>query len=102
MPLVAEYLRPFLTDCSKYLVIGTSGRDGDLLGLLADSVGQKVDALHYVGFSDINDVAKRFGARVKAFEEARINQECDFLQWKNGFRGYVSSPDFDRFAAMDV
>ena len=98
IPQLVEHLRPFLTECSKYLVVGTSGRDGDLLDLLADSV-QNVDALHYVGARDIDHVAKRFEARVNAFGDARLRKESNLILWGEGFRSYVSSPEFERFAA---
>jgi hypothetical protein len=32
-----ETLQAFLADCEKYLVIGTSGRDADLLHILSES-----------------------------------------------------------------
>ena len=109
-PIHTERMRDFLANCRKVLVIGNSGLDDDLLGLI-DSALPNVDALHYV--ADITEsarmVAARFERRVKGFRWAsskRANSKIEYCTYpdedvepgREGIAGYVASPEFSRFA----
>ena len=88
--------RRFLADCKKFLIIGTSGLDEDLLGLLGSSVPKAPALVHVVTENPkvSADVWDRF-ARVPVF--ASILEPP--LAFESGFRIYLTSPDFERFCA---
>ena len=86
--------RRFLADCKKFLIIGTSGLDEDLLGFLGGAVPKPPALVHVVteNAKVSADVWDRF-ARVRAF--ASILEPP--LAYESGFRTYLTSPDFQRF-----
>jgi hypothetical protein len=77
-------LRAFLQDCHHFIMIGTSGRDEDVLALLRDSV-KKVLYVDYVSDSEQNAkaVADRVTRACPAFGGVRIGL------FPGGFRRYV-------------
>lgn len=80
----------FLKDCQKFLIIGTSGLDEDLLSLI-DSVLVSPMTYHLVHIVDFNQGADeariRFMKGIKAFRN-RIPTENVF---RKGFRHYLQS-----------
>ena len=91
-----SFARKFLATCAKVLVIGTSGMDDDLLGLLDSSMnGESTKLIHFVGKGDgANAALTGFQKGVGVFRDfPRINQ------FKGGFQEYVNGPDFKAFAA---
>lgn len=88
----AEHLdaaREFLRGCHQYLIIGTSGQDEDLLGLLSSCASTIVTA-HYVSNSVENaeTVRARFARACPAFADA------DTVIHAGGFRVYLGSTEF--------
>ncbi len=91
-------LSEFLPDCRKYLFIGTSGLDDDLLDFMAARVPDPSMA-HFVGSTDAKLVRQRIQDRVQSFQ-ALSN---DFgHHYTDGFRSYVASDDLQGFANRDV
>ena len=83
-----EVAKEFLSSCQKFLIIGTSGLDDDLLSII-DSVltdSTKYYHIHIVGSgARANECSKRFRDGVKAFSNY-IKEENIF---KGGFRDYL-------------
>lgn len=90
-------LRRFVADCHKYLVIGTSGLDEDLLSLLAEA-SPEVAVVHFVNNEGkaTADVCDRFSKACPAFRRAFHRAPLEGL-YSSGFRAYVGSPEFERF-----
>ena len=84
----------FLADCKKFLIIGTSGLDEDILGLLRHGVAGPPALVHVVTENSkvSAEVWERF-ARVSAF--AKILEPP--VAYESGFRTYLTSRDFQRF-----
>lgn len=87
----------FLTDCSRFLVIGSSGIDEDLLALLDQSVAPKSPWVQFVsGRSDIGEgVRQRFVSRVRAFRS--ISSLDGAVVFNGGFASYVASDALLKF-----
>lgn len=79
----------------KFLVIGTSGLDADLLDVLSKNARQ-AHLVHYVGAADANDVATRFRTSVSEFNRART------AVWDKGLARYVSNREFQKFLQATV
>ncbi|MBI4200173.1 MAG: SIR2 family protein [Chloroflexi bacterium] len=93
--------RDFLKDCRKFLMIGTSGLDRDLLGLLDECLQPWVHpTIQLVGGPDGEEALQRFERGVKAFRRRRITPPGFLLT--NKFRQYVDSGELERFAAFGV
>ena len=93
-----EEARRFLADCKKFLIIGTSGLDGDLLRLLNGAVPDSPTSVHLVTEEPDRKgspaVWKRFQA-VRAFSSIMDPP----ILFNSGFRAYLTSPDFEKFCA---
>ena len=91
----------FLGNCYKYLIIGTSGLDKDLLELLDSAVPPKSRSL--VQFVDIGEGAdstrNRFEEGVRAFRSNRAAPSD--ITYNDGFREYLSSKQFRVFVEYD-
>lgn len=99
-----EEASAFLADCRKFLIIGTSGLDDDLMELLRHSIqlrvpGSSAPAVHYVGLSEKRENARqvlaRFDKGVPVIRERTIIGDSVF---SSGFRNYLASQDFQEFA----
>ena len=88
--------RRFLADCRKFLIIGTSGLDEDLLRLLGGAVPKPPALVHLVTEdSQVSATVWDRFARIRTF--ASILEPP--LAYSSGFRTYLTSPDFERFCA---
>ena len=89
--------RDFLKDCSRFLVIGCSGRDDDLLDLLKGSVRASRPWAQFICGSEAlgDEVRKRFSAKVGPFSSiSSVDAEVAF---DGGFAAYVASDSLIRF-----
>jgi hypothetical protein len=92
-----KYARQFIRDCSKYLVIGTSGLDEDLLSLLDNEISSNsTPVTHFVsGTYDAKDVYERFIKKVRAFHNASTffahNEPYFHKVYDKGFDDYLTS-----------
>lgn len=90
-------LKAFLRDCSKYLFVGTSGFDDDLLGFIRENAPSSIVGYH-VGAEDIQDSQGRI--------EAAIPQLRRGVDWSrrygNGFKNFVTTSEFDEFLALTL
>lgn len=91
----------FLNSCNKYLIIGTSGLDKDLLELLDSAVPPKSHPL--VQIVDIGEgvdsIRDRFEEGVRAFRSNRAAPSD--ITYNVGFREYLSSKQFRVFVESD-
>ena len=58
-----DMARSFLGDCRKFLIIGCSGKDDDLLSLLSESIdipSTETFALHVVGDQQVKEAYRNF------------------------------------------
>lgn len=91
-----QFAKEFLKGCQKFLIIGSSGLDEDLLALLDESIPQEAHpSIHLVGRKDAEKALARYEKGVRAFRGPRETPP-DFL-FKNGFRQYVNA-SVTRFA----
>ena len=82
--------REFLAECSRFLVIGSSGLDDDLLDLLQETVRPKNPWVQFVsGSEELGQKAwERFRSRVRAFRSvSSLDGEVVF---DGGFEAYVA------------
>jgi len=89
--------KQFMKDCGKFLIIGTSGLDYDLLSLLNSAViPNSRPMVHIVDKGKGTENTRlRFENNVKAFRKTRQNpSESTFNE---GFRDYLSSQQFRVF-----
>ena len=86
-----EHLQPFLQDCEKVLIIGSSGQDDDLFHLLKESLGAP-RIVHYVGGRDVSKVSGRFERGVPQLPTGTKSKYFDF-----GFLKYVMHDAFEEF-----
>ncbi|MFH0896887.1 MAG: SIR2 family protein [Candidatus Bathyarchaeota archaeon] len=91
-------LKQFLVNCHKFLIIGTSGLDEDLMILIDSALEYDLGAnllVHIVDYGDGADKASsRFQQSVRAFNN-RIDPTNVF---KSGFREYLRHTLFNSFA----
>ena len=88
-----DALREFTTNCRKYLFVGTSGLDEDVLTFMAQHVPSGSFASYVGSGSDAKVAAKRIDDAVPAFRE-------DFYRhtvWDDGFAAFAGSDEFDQF-----
>ena len=85
-------LAAFLQDCRKYMVIGSSGNDADLLDLLSKHAGA-AEIVGYVSDNDVSDVRHRFENAVPRFNGLMIAPR----DWNQGFKDYMMSDGFEWF-----
>ena len=86
-----QQLREWLADCDKYLIVGTSGQDADLMALLRSAV-KSPSILHYVSLNEAATVRARFEAAVPQFAATSPTT------WDRGLVQYVNSEEFDQLA----
>ena len=90
----------FIRDCKKFLIIGTSGMDQDLLALLDSTMVQgqqrRVDIVDHG--DSIKPTTKKFTDGVSAFREG---EKTRVELRGGGYREYVSSDHFHEFAQYD-
>lgn len=86
-----EALHSFVADCTRFLVIGTSGLDDDLLRELALATkGSLARSIQYV---DTNDTVKaRFERVIPAFKDG-ANGNPPARVWVEGFAKYLLSDE---------
>lgn len=95
------FARKFLPDCKKFLIIGTSGLDQDLMTLLNEAVPNSAHpAIQLVGRHDAEQALERFERGVGAFRGPRITSPGYLFD--NGFRPYVDEGDLADFAKFDT
>ena len=92
--------RDFLKDCKKFLIIGSSGLDDDLLGVLDDAVdpglNPKIHMMVVGSGQPTDETLRNFQDGVRAFRS--LHRYRDDIPYTNGFREYVSSEEFKTFA----
>lgn len=94
-----SHAREFLKTCRKFLVIGTSGLDDDLLNLLNTSVdAASRPHLQFVGMNDIAQVAERFYKGVEAFGRMDKTVNDKPRTYSTGLREFMLSEEFQEFA----
>lgn len=83
-------VRQFLGDCQKFLIIGTSGLDEDLLAIVDSALTDHMKYYH-VHVVDVekgaDDARNRFMEGIKAFKNRIPAQNV----WRQGFRGYLQN-----------
>jgi hypothetical protein len=96
-----DYARSLLQQCSKFLIVGSSGLDQDLLTLLDEAVRPDLQPLvHLVDYqSGAADANARFQADVRAFKNSQ--SVWRFVAFNQGFQRYLLSEDFVRFCKAD-
>lgn len=88
--------KDFLKECKKFLIVGTSGLDGDLMELMRDSIpGDAVLSVQFVGVDrkEIDGTLRNFLTGVPAF--AGETSTCE--TYHDGFRSYLGSSGFITF-----
>ncbi|MCH7624810.1 MAG: SIR2 family protein, partial [Chloroflexi bacterium] len=89
--------KDFLSDCQKFLIIGCSGLDDDLLSLLNEKVTGS-PAVHLVtGSGQAKEVANRFVAGVPSFRQALYHQSNPRTKFDEGFHFYLATESFEDF-----
>ena len=81
-------IKEFLSTCQKFLIIGTSGLDDDLLGIINSCLTSSMTYyhIHIVGLNGgADDCSTRFGKGVKAFNNRIIEKNV----FRKGFRHYL-------------
>ncbi|MBI4267451.1 MAG: SIR2 family protein [Chloroflexi bacterium] len=93
----------FLKGCHKFLIIGTSGLDEDLLSHLNTMVGAGPHFLHIVDTTRDNaqKVLSRFQNGVKGLRGAILSRGSG-VTFGDGFQKYLSSHDFMEFVKYDI
>jgi hypothetical protein len=84
-----EALKEFVRGCQKFLFIGFSALDDDVLNVLADCV-HEARKFHIVSDSieHADETKRRLGEAVRVFDLSSAELFAD------GFRNYVNTPDF--------
>lgn len=93
--------KAFLADCRKFLIIGSSGLDDDLMQLLQASIPPDARPLLHVvdQGTEANKVLGRFSEKVQAFGLDRRNDTR--VAFQDGFRGYVVQGGLQSFCAWE-
>ena len=86
-----QAVKDFVPQCRKFLFIGTSGLDEDLLSLLNQNT-DIASLVHYVGESNVEETRGRLEAGVHALSLSE-KIEC----FKGGYQGYARSEEFVNF-----
>jgi hypothetical protein len=75
----------WLKDCGKFLIVGVSGLDDDLLSILGSAMDRKAAVIHLVDFGDkpTRDAVGRFQTKVHAFNIPQLKP------FNIGFRMYI-------------
>lgn len=91
-PEHTAFAKTFLQECYKFLIIGSSGMDQDLLSLLDESINPKADLyIHIVdnGFTALDSARDQFEGGVRAFGVMMRSDTAG--QFTDGFQSYVRS-----------
>ncbi len=93
-------MRAFVADCHKYLIIGTSGLDDDLLNEIASVIdGSKKHLVHYVDMNG-TPARERFEKAVPVFVEGAnggsLVRTSDY-----GFSMFLNTNEIEDFLAAD-
>ena len=90
----------FLFACKKFLIVGTSGKDDDLHGLLNKNLNSSEGRylLHIVGGSDVGDARSNLEENIGVFREGR--RELRTNAFSGGFRGYLAENHLETFASF--
>ena len=96
-----EVAKDFLKQCRKFLIIGTSGLDEDLLALLDEAVQPSSHpTVQLVGLeSGADEALQRFEKGVRAFHGRRITPPGFLFQ--GGLRQYIDSGELAKFAEFE-
>jgi hypothetical protein len=90
---IVQRLERDLEDCSSVLIVGASGKDTDLIDLLARHLGRVLN-YHFVGRgTETPDAARRFNPAVAQLAQAPMSRIHD-----NGFTGFLAG-GFAQFVA---
>jgi hypothetical protein len=93
------WAREFLGTCNKFLIIGTSGLDDDLMELLNGSIPpDSLPLVHVVGTDKAADTLNKFADHVRAFSRFKGVTQSSPPVSHNGFRKFLSSQEFLEFA----
>lgn len=92
-----ETAREFLVDCSRFLIIGSSGLDTDLLDILRASVAIKSPWAQFICGSGERgqEIRARFAAHVPIF--GSVTKQGDDVAYDGGFASYVASDTLVNF-----
>lgn len=96
-----EVAREFISSCNKFLIIGTSGLDQDLLALIDSAISIPMNSyfVHIVGVRrEADQVRNRFQQGVRAFGDTITTIDT----FQVGFRGYLKSQHLQSFAKFDA
>lgn len=88
-----QVIPDFLPTCEKFLFVGTSGLDDNVLHLI-ETAAPKPKAIHYVGADDIADVRRKIEATAPRLR-LKTNEH-----YAGGFRKYLADPAFQRFLIL--
>lgn len=96
-----DFLRSFLPNCHKYLVIGTSGLDNDLLDFMSKLVPDDPCVVNYVNKNGTvtAEVRKNFETRIVGFEKASIFKFS--VNYAGGFTAFLRGQNIESFLAAD-
>lgn len=99
-----EVAQKFISNCAKFLIIGTSGLDEDLLELLNKAIDpMHVVKVHFVNQGEgANNAYDRFRKGVRAFHERGFQKIPFVTLYNNGFADYLISAEFRSFLSQPV
>lgn len=88
------FAESFVATCRKYLIIGSSGTDDDLMKLLDGAIpaDEPMNFVHVVGKEGTDGTRDNFKQGVTAFRENAI-----FSEFYEGFQRYLIDPAFKSF-----
>ena len=87
----------FLSSCRKFLIIGTSGLNGDLFELLDTAIDPRSHFLvHVVGKDGVEETLSRFAKNVRAFNTPGAKSSA--VTYAKGFKEYVAGDLIRTFA----
>ena len=93
-----NFAKRFLTDCNKFLIVGTSGLDGDLMELLRESLHRgRAESLHIVDYRGGAETTLKNFLNEGLFSQRFPHGDSDVL-FKRGFKDYVAGPGIRDFA----
>ena len=96
-----QVAKDFLKQCRKYLIIGTSGLDEDLLALLDEAVPPSLHpTVQLVGLNDADQALQNFEKGVRAFQGQRSPPPFGFL-FQGGLRQYIDDGELAKFAEFE-
>jgi len=99
-PEHTDSTKDFLETCRKFLIVGSSGWDADLLDFLSNSILEPAAMVHLVCTGNNRDIARiknRFISGVSAFHAA--DSSGNFIAHRQGFTDYLK--DFSVAGLLD-